>query len=217
VLGAILTASDGAGLGVMVTSRPHGESDAVAIVWVSDAACTILGRSREELMRGSPLLSIAEEEIPHLRERLARRSAGETIEPRFETVIVRPDGTRVPIAVAVTYAEIDGKRSAISLFEDISARRRAVSELAASEARFRALVEAAPDGIAIVRAETLVYANPFLVKMMGYDHASEMVGKTIVELLDGDEMGSRRRRYRCVSCCLWYERDGSGLIYEVDA
>jgi hypothetical protein len=35
-----------------------------------------------------------------------------------------------------------------------------------------------------------------------------------LELVDGDEMGSAPRRYRCVPCCLDYERDASGLVVE---
>ena len=38
----------------------------------------------------------------------------------------------------------------------------------------------------------------------------------VLELLTGDEMGSAPRRYVCESCCIWYERDASGLLVEVD-
>jgi len=37
-----------------------------------------------------------------------------------------------------------------------------------------------------------------------------------LELLDGDEMGSAPRGYRCLDCELIFERDASGLLVEVD-
>jgi hypothetical protein len=36
-----------------------------------------------------------------------------------------------------------------------------------------------------------------------------------LELLSVDEI-RKRHRYHCVPCCLWYERDASGLVSEVD-
>jgi PAS domain S-box-containing protein len=184
-MSAILFAADAAGLGVAVSTV---DGDSVENVWISDAACAILGRSRDELLHQSAFLAIAEDEIPRLQEQRARRFRGELADPRFETVVLRPDGTRVPVAVSISYAMIDGRKTAISLFEDITVRTRATTDLAASEARFRALVQAAPDGIAIVRGDRLVFANSFLVRMMGYDDASEMIGKTFVDLMDDEEM-----------------------------
>ena len=37
-----------------------------------------------------------------------------------------------------------------------------------------------------------------------------------LELLDGDDMGSTARRYRCLECELVFECDTSGLLTEVD-
>jgi hypothetical protein len=36
-----------------------------------------------------------------------------------------------------------------------------------------------------------------------------------LELLQGDEMGSANRRYRCQWCGITYERDASGLVVEI--
>lgn len=38
----------------------------------------------------------------------------------------------------------------------------------------------------------------------------------VLELVDGDEMGSTPRRYRCIECCLTFERDVTGLLTEDD-
>ena len=55
--------------------------------------------------------------------------------------------------------------------------------LRVSEARYRRLFETAQDGILLLNAETaqIEDVNPFLIKMLGYDHA-EFLGKKLWEV-----------------------------------
>ncbi|MGZ3417494.1 MAG: hybrid sensor histidine kinase/response regulator [Polyangiales bacterium] len=220
VIGAILRAADAAGLGVCVSTT---DGDTVENVWVSDAACTIHGRPREELLRRSVLENVPPDALPRVREQSLRRQRGDDSPTRFETEILHPDGRRIQIAVGVTYVELDGRKVAVTIFEDISARSRASSELAASEARFRALVEAAPHGIAIVRDGLMVYANPYLVKLMGYDLPSEMVGKTFEDVLFEPDAALARARAADIIAgralpaaeYRFRKRDGGTVIAEV--
>src|SRR5437868_7152986 len=80
VIGAILHAADAAGLGVTV-ARIEGEK--LTQLWVSDAACTIMGRRREEVLGGSSYGAVAPDEIPRLKEMRQRRLRGEATDPRF--------------------------------------------------------------------------------------------------------------------------------------
>ena len=57
---------------------------------------------------------------------------------------------------------------------------------------FRRLVEAAPDGIVISRNGMMLYVNPAAVALLGYDHASELVGRPMTFL--GPEGGAMMRR-----------------------
>jgi PAS domain S-box-containing protein len=62
---------------------------------------------------------------------------------------------------------------------DISDRRRAAEQLAAAERRFRQLIELNPDGVAVLRNEIVLYANPALLRMLG---ARDLVELTSVPL-----------------------------------
>jgi PAS domain S-box-containing protein len=55
-------------------------------------------------------------------------------------------------------------------------------ELANSEKKYRTLTESSLDGIYIIQDEKLKYANPALLKMLRYDSAKELVGKSIWEI-----------------------------------
>ncbi|MGZ5967950.1 MAG: PAS domain S-box protein, partial [Polyangiales bacterium] len=101
------------------------DGDTVENVWVSDAACTIHGRPREELLRRSVLENVPPDALPRVREQSLRRQRGDDSPTRFETEILHPDGRRIQIAVGVTYVELDGRKVAVTIFEDISARSRA--------------------------------------------------------------------------------------------
>src|SRR5262245_32059578 len=94
VIGAILHAADAAGLGLTV-AKIDGET--LTHLWVNDSACAIMGRSREAVLGGSSYLAVAPEEMPRLQEMRLRRLRGEPTDSRFETVVLRPDGRRVPI------------------------------------------------------------------------------------------------------------------------
>ena len=65
-------------------------------------------------------------------------------------------------------------------------RRRAEEELRESEARYRALVEAATEGILMVLEGGLVYANPTLLAMLGYD-AAALAALPLKELYPTDD------------------------------
>lgn len=63
---------------------------------------------------------------------------------------------------------------------DITPRKEARQALAESEAKFRGLVELATDGIAIIQNEKLVYVNPHLASLMGYE-PQEVIGTNFLQ------------------------------------
>ena len=107
------------------------------IVYVNQAACCSLGRSREELLSLSipdidPLFQ-KEAWGPHWEELKARGSLS------FETQHQTKQGRVFPVEVTTNYLEFDGKEYSFAFVRDISERKRAEEALQESEQRYRLL------------------------------------------------------------------------------
>jgi PAS domain S-box-containing protein len=101
-------AAEQAGFGITIT---RVDSEPYRSFYVSELARKILGRSAEELNAlGGALAAVAPDALGALLERRTRLERGETVEDVFETVILRPDGERVPIQVALSNAVVAGHR-----------------------------------------------------------------------------------------------------------
>ena len=142
----------------------------------------------------------------------APRRAGAPLPTAFETVIMRPDGTRVPVEIATSRIELDGDLVNVTFLQDISRRKQAQAALERSEARFRVLAESAPDGIAIMRWPSIVYLNRTAATMLGYESPEQAVGRNLLERLTplGAELADQRANER-----LRGERSGGIAEYQV--
>src|SRR5688572_2993324 len=90
----ILEAARVARIGIAITGR---DGASVRYLWVNDVALEILGWPEGELLSRSPFDVIAPEELPRMREVLERRDRGGEITPYLETIVLRKDGSRVPV------------------------------------------------------------------------------------------------------------------------
>ncbi|MET0339924.1 MAG: PAS domain S-box protein [Polyangiales bacterium] len=66
---------------------------------------------------------------------------------------------------------------------DVTERKHTIDALAKSERSFRSLVDRAPFGVVVFRANEIAYANATYGQMLGYDDALEMVGMPLLELI----------------------------------
>ena len=76
-----------------------------------------------------------------------------------------------------------------SIIDDITERHQAENALKLSEIRFRNLIENAPDAIAVYPPDDrrIVYANPALASLLGYDVAEDMLGSSIDALIHPED------------------------------
>jgi PAS domain S-box-containing protein len=128
---AIAAAADKASIGVAVTTH----QPELRNVWVNDAATTLLGYSREELLGGmNPWDMIAPEDLERLRTRHdnvireVQSSRGSPSPPVNEVMVVTKNGTRVPMEYSSSHVTIDGNVATVSFFRDISDRLRGREE-----------------------------------------------------------------------------------------
>ena len=220
---ALIQAADSAGIGVSVNVVT---GDGARLVYVSEACARILGVMREELVERPVWSFIAPDELPKLREMHGRRlqaGPGEPLPSTFESVAVRPDGTRVPIELATSRVDLDGEPANVTFVFDATLRKATLAALAGSEARFRVLAEGAPDGIAIMRWPNIAYLNRAAATMLGFESPEHAVGQNLLERLtpvhaqQADQRVSERLRGERVSGVAEYMVRGSDRVVEVSA
>jgi two-component system, cell cycle sensor histidine kinase and response regulator CckA len=187
-------ASEQAGFGITITVV---DSEPYRSIYVSELARKILGRSAEELNTlGGALAAVAPEAMAALLERRARRERGEPVEDVFETIVLKPDGERVPVQVALSNAIIGGRHCHVACILDLSTRRWAESALRESEERFRKVVQGAPDGVAILRQGVVVYLNERAGRMLGLAAPEDAYGRRITDFMAPEDAETAMRRIR---------------------
>ena len=144
--------------------RPGGE-----FVFVNDTFCTMLGYSREELLK----LSIRDVVHPEDAETISKvQQLGHGGHLRLHKRMLRKNG-------AVLHVEVSAKRLRGG---DIQSTIQDVTEIKLAEERFRAVVEGAPSAMLMVDTHGIIMlANPQAEKLFGY-RREELVGHPI-ELL----------------------------------
>ncbi|MCW8806885.1 MAG: PAS domain S-box protein [Rhodanobacter sp.] len=78
---------------------------------------------------------------------------------------------------------------ALEKFEHAAARAQALNELRESEQRYRGLVEQSIAGVYLIQDEELVYVNPRMAEMLGYDAAEELLGQNPLVIVAEKDRG----------------------------
>jgi PAS domain S-box-containing protein len=190
VLRAFLESADAGGLGVMVT---YSEEQPVPVL-VNDGLLRMLGYDRDEFWSRPALDHVAPEGRALANAMREKRRAEPDGARSFELPMLRKDGSRIQVEVTASRVTMAGRAAIVTFFYDLSGRQRAREALAASEARFRTVVESAPDGVTILRGETIVYLNPAAAEMLGLRGVEQAIGHPIADFLHEDDVPIARRR-----------------------
>jgi two-component system, cell cycle sensor histidine kinase and response regulator CckA len=102
--------------------------------------------------------------------------------PRY--VLRRMDGGERYVEIAEAALPGGEADRVEKVIRDVTGRVRAEQALARSESVYRALFDAAPIGIAVVDAQLQLEAvNPALVRLFGRSHRSELIGRSLGEVI----------------------------------
>lgn len=94
----------------------------------------------------------------------------------METTFHKKSGDIFFVHLSAELIEIGDFKCVLATSQDVTERRRVAQELLRSEEQHRSLIERAPYGICQITAEgRFLLVNPALVKMLGYDSASELL------------------------------------------
>jgi PAS domain S-box-containing protein len=130
------------------------ENERDEILEVNEKACTLLGYSRDELLR----MKVPDLQAPELRGqvgRVLREEVEKHGSATFEALDVHRSGRRIAVEVTNTPISYGGQQLILSIVRDVTDRARAGEELRASEARFRMFVDHATDAFFLIDAQQL--------------------------------------------------------------
>src|SRR6187455_2173801 len=72
--------------------------------------------------------------------------------------------------------------------DDKALRDDVARALRESEERFRSVVQGAPDGVAILRGQRILYLNPRAARLLGLEKPEDGYGRGITEFLHPDDV-----------------------------
>ncbi len=152
-----------------------------SFVSCNENATRLYGFSREELLQKHPIDVSPEfqpdgrRSVDASREYIAKALAGEV--PAFEWIHRHSSGRLVPCEVRLVQLPAEGRALVRGSIIDNTERKRAEQALRDSEQKHRALFEATSQGVMIHDDKQFLEINPAAVRIMGYNDASEIIGK----------------------------------------
>jgi two-component system, cell cycle sensor histidine kinase and response regulator CckA len=187
---------------ILVENAPEAilvfDVDKRTFVDFNENALRLFRLTREELLRSGPgQVSAAvqfggrsaDDAERHVVEQALR---GET--PCFEWIFRNSQGVEFTAEVHLVRLPSLARRLIRGSILDISDRKRAETALRDSEARYRGLVNNATYGIYWVRVpeRNLLYVNPALVRMLGYDSAEDLLQIKLTDELYRDPVAHKK-------------------------
>ena len=158
------------------------------IVYVNEAACRSLGRSRDELLSLS-ITDIVQNLTPG-----DWTTEWENVKVlgsmNFESRHRTRQGQTFPVEVSLSCGEFGGKEYAFRFARDITQRKQIEEELHESKDYVTALLAAIPAGVVVIDSEThgITDANSFALALMGREK-EQVVGRVCHGFLYPTELG----------------------------
>ncbi|HSK44538.1 MAG TPA: PAS domain S-box protein, partial [Candidatus Binatia bacterium] len=110
------------------------------------------------------------------RERLVQILKSKGRVESMETSFRKKNGDIFFVHLSAELIEIGSLKCVLATSQDVTEHRRVVQELRRSEEQYRSLIEWAPYGICQITAQgRFLLVNPALVRMLGYQSASELL------------------------------------------
>jgi PAS domain S-box-containing protein len=195
--------------------------DDARFVDVNGRACELFGFTRDEFLQLGVSDMIPAEDLSVIPDKMPELRAGKSV---FHVRRMRCKDGRL-LQIELSARRIDVGRY-LGILRDVTARERTEEALRRSEASFRALIELLPDGVVVHRGGKILYVNPEGVSRLGYDVASELVGRPVADIIHPDdraEVAGRLARIAATGKPLemredrFLKRDGSIGLAEVVA
>jgi PAS domain S-box-containing protein len=165
---------------------------------------------------------------PPLQERVRRSLAGEPIKGTFEYRFRHKDGSYHWFSDCSTVVSDAAGTPLyhVGIVRDVTERKRIEEELGKRQQEFQALVENAPDAIFIQTRGCFAYVNAAMVRLLGAQTPEQLVGRSILEIIQPDDRALVAERIRHINeareqkpatAVKYVRRDGGLMDVEVSA
>ncbi len=180
----IAAACESADLAVVITVS---DTDPPQNLFLNPGAERLLGYSVAEFRSLSAWEWLAPEEVQRVQAMLPGCLRGEELPQPLETRILSSAGERIDVEVLQSRTTLNGRALNVAFLFDISARKRGELALRESEERFRALIDGAPDGIAILLGAQIAFLNAAAARMLGAESPEAALGVPITDFLHPED------------------------------
>lgn len=153
---------------------------------VNNALCTMLGKSRDELLGTTGGEFLPPDQMDHFLDvdRMVLSSGEENL---CEELLTDRNGEiRTIVTRKTRHVSHDGARYIVGVIRDVTERKLAELALQESEEKYRLVVETASEAIFIVQDESLQFANAATLKLFQRS-AEEVAGRPLVEFIHPDD------------------------------
>jgi two-component system cell cycle sensor histidine kinase/response regulator CckA len=134
--------------------------------------CEMLGYSLKEIKNLGVVDIHPKEALPFVMEQFDKLVRGE-ITKTTELPVKRKDGSVFYAEISTVLLKVDAGTYLMGTFRDVTERKQTEEVLRESEERYRRIVDNSLMGIGISRGNKVVFANPALLRLFGYDDFEE--------------------------------------------
>ena len=151
--------------------------------------CNMLGYTRDEI-RNITIYDIHPVEALPLVDELFNQLLNRRIELVREIPVLAKDGKLFYADITASPVVYKNRPHLTATFRNVTERREvekqkdaAVEAMSKSEARLNAFIDRAAIAIAISKDQMLTFVNPAFMRMFGYEHESELIGRSIYDII----------------------------------
>jgi PAS domain S-box-containing protein len=167
-------------------------------VYVNPSLAEALGYSIDEILGTLFNGYIDPDELDKVEERYHKRMAGEDVPSIYDTVLLRKDGSKMHVELNAGVLTYEGNPCDLVLIRDITERKLAEEALRESEEKYRNIFERSPAGIVVHQKGKVLFLNPAMIQMVGYESADEIVGRPVLHFVHPDYHKVARKNIKFV-------------------
>ncbi|MEI8155553.1 MAG: PAS domain S-box protein [Burkholderiales bacterium] len=165
------------------------------LVYANRRAAEITRMSPDELLSTGFWRRLHPQDLELILERSRRRLAGENVPNRYEVRLLFEDGSICWIELGVSIVPWEGKPATITFFSDVNERRQITQALHRSEERYRAVIEHSGEGMLVVQAGKVVFANARAAEMVHLSNA-DVLREGFLHRIHPEDRADFSARYR---------------------